>query len=55
LAALARSLHAVFAEAVEAGKSPLPPELLGDQADRTLRNLIRFLDPRPDRWLPESP
>ena len=48
LAMLARSLHVVFAEAVEAGTSPLPSPLIGDRADETLRNLIGFLDPRPD-------
>jgi hypothetical protein len=50
LAILARSLHIVFVEAVEADQSPLPHDLVGDTPDQTLRNLIRFLDPRPDRF-----
>jgi hypothetical protein len=49
LAALARSLHFVLGEAVQTGDCPFPPHLIGDQADQTLRNLIRFLDPNPDR------
>ena len=50
LAILARSLHVVFREAVEANQSPLPHGLIGNRPDQTLRNLIRFLDPRPDRF-----
>ena len=50
LAALARSLQVVFAEAVEANQSPLPHDLVGETPDQTFRNLIRFLDPRPDRF-----
>jgi hypothetical protein len=41
LAALARTLHGTLARAVAQGVSPLPPELLGPRADRTLQNLIR--------------
>jgi formylglycine-generating enzyme required for sulfatase activity len=48
LAILARSLHVVLVKAAEAGTSPLPSAWIGDRADRTLRNLIRFLDPHPD-------
>jgi len=55
LATLARSLHVVFVEAVEAGTSPLSDDLIGDRADQTLRNLIRFLDPRRDRFASEGP
>ena len=55
LATLARSLHVVFAEAVEVGESPLPHDLIGDRADQTLRNLIRFLDRRRDRFRSEGP
>lgn len=43
LAALARSLHAVLQDAVEAHASPLPPALLGTQADETLRHLIHYI------------
>ena len=48
LAILARSLHAVFAQAVEEDVSRLPATLLGTRADETLRLLIRYLDPHPD-------
>ena len=48
LTALARSLHGVLVQAVEAGASPLPSTLIGDRADQMLVNLIRILDPRPD-------
>ena len=48
LAALARSLHAMLTEAVEAGTCPLPPALVSERTDQTLRNLIRYLDPDPD-------
>ena len=47
LAALARSLHAVLRDAVAAGECAVPPELLGDRSDQTLRNLICYLDPQP--------
>lgn len=43
LAALARSLHGTLVRAVAQGVSPLPAELLGRRADRTLQNLIRYL------------
>jgi hypothetical protein len=49
LAALGRSLHARFQEAVEAGQSVLPPELLGERSDETLRNLIRYIYLHTDR------
>jgi len=48
LAILARSLHAVFAQAVAEDVSLLPVTLLGTRADETLRHLIRYLDPHPD-------
>lgn len=43
LAALARTLHGTLGRAVAQGVSPLPPELLGPRADRTLQNLIRYV------------
>jgi hypothetical protein len=43
LAGLGRSLHGELAEAIRAGKSPLPKELLGTRADETLRNLIFYV------------
>jgi len=49
LAALCRSLHARFQDAVEAGQSVLPPELLGERSDETLRNLIRYIYLHTDR------
>jgi len=49
LATLARSLHGVFEDAVEANQSVLPPELLGKRADETLRNLIRYIYLHTDR------
>lgn len=48
LALLARSLHVVCVQAVEAGTSPLPAELIGHRANETLMNLIGYLDPHPD-------
>ena len=48
LATLARSLHGVLEEAVEAGTNVLPAELVGRRVDETLRNLIHYLDPHPD-------
>ena len=48
LAILARSLHVVFEDASIAGTNPLPADLLGERADQTLRNLIHYLDPRPE-------
>ena len=48
LAILARSLHVVVTEAVEAGLHNLPASLVGEQPDQTLRNLIRYFDPHPD-------
>jgi hypothetical protein len=49
LAALGRSLHSRFHDAVEAGQSVLPPELLGERSDETLRNLIRYIYLHTDR------
>ncbi len=49
LAILARSLHCVLGEAVEAGTCPLPDGIVGARVDQTLRNLIRYLDPDPDQ------
>jgi hypothetical protein len=43
LAALGRSIHAVLEDAVAAGQSILPEELLGSRSDETLRNLIRYI------------
>src|ERR1051326_668148 len=40
LAALARTLHRVLADAVRDGESRLPVELLGRRADETLRRMI---------------
>lgn len=52
LAILARSLHVVFEEAAAAGTNPLPADLLGGQPEQTLRNLIHYLDPRPETRRP---
>lgn len=52
LAALARSLHGVLRDAVEEDNALLPAHLLGQQADETLRNLIHYLDPKPDPFRP---
>jgi len=49
LAMLGRSLHAELETAVEANQSVLPPELLGERADATLRNLIRYIRRNTDR------
>lgn len=43
LAALGRSLHAELEDAVAAQQSVLPSELLGERADATLQNLIRYI------------
>jgi hypothetical protein len=43
LAALARSLHGAWEEAVRSGHSRLPAHLLHPRADQTLQNLIRYL------------
>ena len=43
---LARSLHVVLEEALQQPGCVLPAHLLGTRADETLRNLIRYLDPR---------
>jgi hypothetical protein len=43
LAALARTLHGELQDAVVAGRSPVPAELVVRRADETLRNLIRYL------------
>jgi hypothetical protein len=48
LANLARCLHWVLSEAVQAGICPLPSALVGTRADQTLRHVIRYLDPHPD-------
>lgn len=40
LAAGARSLHGELREALVDGRSPLPAELLGDNAQETLRRLV---------------
>jgi hypothetical protein len=50
LARLARSLHVVLEEAVQQPDCVLPAHLLGARADETLRNLIRYLDPKPDPY-----
>lgn len=52
LAILARSLHVVLEEAWEAGTNPLPEDLLGASPEQTLQNLIRHLDPHPERRCP---
>ena len=43
LAALARSLHFVLQDAVEANENILPAFLLGARADATLGNLVRYI------------
>jgi hypothetical protein len=43
LAALGRSVHAELEDAVAANQSVLPADLLGERADVTLRNLIRYI------------
>ena len=48
LAALARNLHIVIEEAIEAGSTAFPADVLGDHAGETLRCMIHFLDPSPD-------
>ena len=49
LAGLARSLHFTLKEAAELNRCPVPKEVLGGRADETLKNLIRYFDPDPDR------
>ena len=49
LAALGRTLHAELEDAVTVGQSVLPCELLGERADDTLRNLIRYVRLHTDR------
>lgn len=49
LAALGRTLHIELEEAVAANQSVLPSELLGERADATLRNLIRYIRRHTDR------
>ncbi len=48
LAMLARSLHVVLEEALEAGRCPWPAHLLGGRAEATLRNVIRYLENQTD-------
>ncbi len=43
LASAARTLHWYLQEAVRAGCSPWPGELLGKWEDETMRNLIGYL------------
>lgn len=43
LAGLARTLHGELRDAVAAGRSPIPAELVARRADDTLRNVIRYL------------
>lgn len=49
LAALGRSLHGELQDAVAAQQSVLPCELLGERADETLQNLIRYIRRHTDR------
>ncbi len=49
LAALGRSLHSELESAVEDQQSILPEYLLGERADETLRNLIRYIRLHTDR------
>lgn len=49
LASLGRSLHAELEGAVEDQQSILPDYLLGERADETLRNLIRYIRQHTDR------
>lgn len=48
LALLARNLHYMLAEAIEAGTTDLPADVVGIHAGETLRRLIHYLDPHPD-------
>ena len=48
LAILARSLHGVLGDAMEAGTTDLPASVVGVHAGETLRRLIHYLDPHPD-------
>ena len=48
LATLARSLHTVIGDAIEAGTFPLPEALLAATVEETLRNLIYHFDPDKD-------
>lgn len=48
LALLARNLHYMLAEAIEAGTTDLPADVVGLHAGETLRRLIHYLDPHPD-------
>ena len=48
LAILARSLHCVLAEALKAGTTDLPVDVVGIHAGETLGRLIHYLDPHPD-------
>ena len=43
LATQARALHGWLGDAVRAGCSPWPRDLLGARADETMRNLVRYL------------
>jgi hypothetical protein len=43
LAALGRSLHSELEDAVAVKQSVLPADLLGERADATLQNLIRYI------------
>ena len=49
LASLGRSVHAALESAVEDQQSILPCSLLGERADETLRNLIRYIRVHTDR------
>lgn len=48
LALLARNLHYMLAEAIEAGTTDLPADVVGLHAGETLRRLLHYLDPHPD-------
>jgi len=41
-------LHYMLAEAIEAGTTDLPADVVGIHAGETLRRLLHYLDPHPD-------
>ena len=48
LAGLARTIYRVIIVGSERGDFPLPPEIVGDGIEQTLRNLLCYLDPVKD-------
>ena len=49
LASQARALQGRLGDAVRAGRSPWPGELLGARADETMHNLVRYLRAHAER------